>query len=154
MIGHSMRTVCSDCGCSTGRIEERGGQDCVFCTECGKWQYNAPKTETGRAERTVTSVHNGVSPKQRARVLLRDGGRCVVCHRGDRPLHVGHLLSVKDGLNEGMTEFDLNNDENVAAMCDECNLGISRDSLPIRFIVSILRSRIRRSSTNPETPCN
>ena len=46
---YAMPAPCKKCGCTNGRIETRSGQDCVLCQICGAFQYNAPKTETGRA---------------------------------------------------------------------------------------------------------
>jgi hypothetical protein len=117
----------------------------VFC-DCGLFQYNAPRVETGRAVRSVTTVHNGIGPKQRARVLMRDGNACAICHASDKPLHVGHLLSVEVGLECGLTEVELNDDENLAAMCDECNLGLSDRPVPLRLAVAILKANIRALS--------
>jgi hypothetical protein len=47
---HAMRVPCSHCGSGSGFIEMRNGQACIFCACCGKWNYNAPKTE--RSEKT------------------------------------------------------------------------------------------------------
>jgi len=134
-----LRNPCVECGATVGRIATKGGQDRVFCI-CGKHQYNAPKTETGREPRTVTTVHNGISPRQRARVLMRATGRCEICG-ARKDLHVGHLLSVEAGLRIGMTEAVLNADENLAAMCDECNLGIGKEPVPLRLAVAIVMNR-------------
>lgn len=145
-----MRNPCPRCDHRTGRIETRNGQDCVFCQQCGAFQYNAPKTETGRAERTVTTVHNGIKPKQRARVLFRANGACEVCGAIPGPdvqLHVGHVISVNDGLRHGYAEADLNNDENLIASCGECNLGMGSETMPIRMFMRILWVRTRRAKT-------
>lgn len=141
---YQMRAPCR-CGSTTGRIETKSGQDCVYCLGCGKHQYNAPRVETGRAVRTVTTVHNGIKPKQRARILLRANGSCELCHNGDRPLHVGHLLSVNDGMKQGLTDLEINSDENLAAMCDECNLGLSDRPVSLRLLLSLLVTRIKVS---------
>ena len=133
----AMREPCRKCGSNRGRIAPRGSQDCVFC-ECGAFQYNAPKTETGRAPVTVTAAHEAIKPRQRARILLRDGRACVICHRIDRPLHVGHLLSVDAGLSVGLTIRELNDDCNLAAMCDACNLGLGNEPVPLRICAAIL----------------
>jgi 5-methylcytosine-specific restriction endonuclease McrA len=144
-----MRKACSACSEQEGRLETRNGQDCVFCVGCGAFQYNAPKTETGRVPRTVTTVHNGITARQRARILVRSLGRCDLCGaKGD--LHVGHLLSVKEGLRLGLTEVELNNDENLAAFCPECNLGLGQEVVPLRLMVSILMARLR--PTRKELP--
>jgi 5-methylcytosine-specific restriction endonuclease McrA len=138
-----MRKPCK-CGEVVGRIETRNGQDCVFCIACNRHQYNAPKTETGRAPRTVTTVHNGIKPGQRARVLERDSGRCVLCgSRND--LHVGHLLSVNEGVKQGLAEAEINDDENLAAMCAECNLGLADRPVPLRLAMALLVARMKLS---------
>jgi 5-methylcytosine-specific restriction endonuclease McrA len=111
----------------------------VVRCECGRACYNAPKVETGEAARTVTTVHNGIRPKQRARILARDNRTCVMCHAADRPLHVGHLLSVDAGLSVGLTEAELNDDSNLASMCDECNLGLGAEPIPLRIYAAIVK---------------
>jgi 5-methylcytosine-specific restriction endonuclease McrA len=141
-----LRKPCVGCGNEYGRIETRSGQDCVFCDGCNRFQYNAPRTETGRAARSVSTVHSAVRPKQRARILLRSNGRCELCGRraADGALHVGHILSVQAGLAGGLTEVELNDDENLVALCEECNLGIGAQPMPLRFVVRVLMERIHR----------
>jgi 5-methylcytosine-specific restriction endonuclease McrA len=92
----------------------------------------------------VSSVHALVSPSVRARIIVLDGGRCALCgaRGGDAGLHVGHLIPVARGLEAGLTEADLNSDENLAAMCAECNLGLSDNPVPLRIAVAILRMRL------------
>jgi hypothetical protein len=135
-------------GCQgrSGIIRTSGGQDTVWCSVCNRFLYNAPRVETGRAVRTVTTVHNGIKPKQRARIILRDGGRCFLC--GALPgleggLQVGHCVSVERGLELGMTEVELNDDENLVAMCAECNLGLGSEPVPVRFVLRALMVRLR-----------
>ena len=149
-MSHPLRAPCPRCGGAEGRIETRNGQDCVFCVGCLRHQYNAPKTETGRAPRTVQTTHEGITPKKRARVLLRATGRCELCgNKGN--LHVGHLLSVDDGLRAGLTDFEVNDEENLSAMCDECNLGLGKECVPIRLVVAILCARIRNANPGSES---
>ena len=86
-------------------------------------------------------MHKAIKPKKRARILIRASGRCELC--GSRTnLHVGHILSVNSGLALGLTESDLNDDENLCAMCEECNLGIGDETVPLRLAVGILRARM------------
>lgn len=143
----SLRKPCHNCGHDSGYVETKNGQDCVYCWLCSRWQYNAPKVETGRDQRTVATVHEGLSAKKRARVILRATGRCELCGRRpngvEESLHVAHLLSVKDGLNGGLDESTLNSDENLAALCDTCNLGIGKSSIPVRVVVAILKARTK-----------
>lgn len=136
-LTHILRAPCTACGGQDGSIEHKNGQACVFCA-CGKWQYNAPRTETGERQRSVTTVHNGIRPKQRARILVRANGLCELCGHGG-PLHVGHLLSAKDGVLFGLTETQINDDDNLAAFCEECNLGMGAETITPRLFAAILR---------------
>lgn len=136
-----MRKPCPECSGTTGRIVERNGQDTVRCTGCSRFQYNAPRVETGREQRSVTTVHEAIRPKQRARILSRASARCEVCGaRGN--LHVGHIVSVVVGLNFGLTEAELNDDENLMCLCEECNLGQGKEPMPLRLAIVVLRARI------------
>lgn len=140
---HALRKPCTGCGGTEGYIEPKGAQDVVRCAGCERFQYNAPRTETGKRQRTVSTVHAAIKPKTRARILLRANGHCELCGASGE-LHVGHLLSVKRGLALGMTEAELNADENLCAMCAECNLGLGKEPVPVRFVVAILMARLRR----------
>ena len=143
---YPLRDPCVECGGDTGRITTKNGQDCVCCL-CGRHQYNAPKTETGRKVRTVAGVHAGIKPKQRARILGRATGRCEMC--GSRTnLHVGHILSVDSGLKLGMTESQLNDDENLAAMCETCNLGVGKEPVSARLLMAIVLERLTEDTPN------
>lgn len=135
-----MRKLCP-CGGSAGRIEERNGQDCVYCLDCGAYQYNAPRTETGREQRSLRS-RPAIAPSKRARILERDNYTCVLCHRTDAPLSIGHLISVESGQQLGLTDTDLYDDENLAAMCAECNAGLSKTPVSLRFLVRALQARL------------
>lgn len=142
---HPLRKPCP-CGCLTGRIIRRGGQDVAYCVNCGAYQYCVPKTETGRAAEAVTR-RPGIKPKQRARILGRDGNRCVFCGGAaisGVELVIGHLLSVADAIALGVPDEDTYHDENLAAMCPECNSGIGRDSVGARLIAAIIRHRATR----------
>jgi len=138
----AMRAPCG-CGSVTGRTETRNGQDCVFCASCGRFQYNRPRDESGRDIRRLRTRPD-LKPSQRARVLDRDSGCCVLCHRADLPLDVGHLVSVDDGRKLGMTDAELFDDENLAAMCAVCNSGYSERSVSPRIFAALIRARIGR----------
>jgi hypothetical protein len=148
----TMRKACS-CGSITGRIETRGGQDCVFCIRCGRFQYNAPKTETGREVRTVTTVHNGIKPKQRARVLQAANGRCELCGKSadEATLHVGHIISVDEGMKAGFSDQEINDDDNLLSLCDECNLGIGSEPIVLRFAIRVYSARLKFRKTTCES---
>lgn len=138
---YKMRAPCPDCGNELGAVREVNGQDTVRCIGCGRHCYNAPRTETGRAARSVSTVHNGIKPKQRIRILGRASARCEVCGGRDN-LHVGHIVSVAVGLEFGLDETMLNDDENLLCMCAECNLGLGDEPMPLRVAATVLRARI------------
>lgn len=135
-----MRAPCR-CGLELGTIVEVNGQDTVRCLGCNAFQYNAPRTETGRAVRSSTTVHNGIRPHVRSRILERDGYRCLCGHAGG-VLHVGHMISVAAGLQFGVPDDEINDDENLVTMCEECNLGQGALPISLRLAVVILRARI------------
>ena len=121
---YEMRAPCRYCHELAGRIVGRSGQDCVYCLRCDRWQYNAPRTETGRKQRTVRTVHDDIKPSVRFKVLQRARGHCEMPGCGATgDLHIAHLLSVKDGFEAGIPEAQLNGPANLCALCPECNLG-------------------------------
>ena len=147
MTTHVLRKPCEWCLRSDGHVETKNGQDCIYCA-CGKYQYNAPKVETGREARTITTVHEAIRPKQRARILLRANSHCELCGKRDCNLHVGHLVGVKRGLASGLTEAEINDDENLCSLCDECNLGIGDEVMPLRLALAMLKARIRNGGVD------
>jgi hypothetical protein len=87
-----MRAKCKNCEYEQGYIETKNGQDCVYCGNCERHQYNAPKTETGRDVRKMDTGRTNLTPSHRARIFERDNCRCVLCGNRER-LEIGHLLS-------------------------------------------------------------
>lgn len=139
-----MRAPCRfGCDTTSGYIATRNGQDCVYCTTCHRHQYNAPKDETGRGVRTLRTRED-IPAAQRARILDRDNGTCIICHRGDAALDTGHLISVADGRTFDMTDDELYDDENLAAMCTTCNSGYGRRSVSPRLLLAALYARTTR----------
>jgi 5-methylcytosine-specific restriction endonuclease McrA len=132
-----MRSPCPRCDGLIGIIATRNGQDTVRCEDCGGFCYNAPRSETGRETRSLRTRPT-IKTSQRTRILVRDNSTCLLCHRGDVPLDVGHLISVHDGHALGLSDADLNSDENLAAMCSACNSGLSSRSLPPRLLAAAL----------------
>lgn len=153
-----MRAPCKfGCPTTKGHIVAVGLQDVVRCSLCNKAQYNAPRTETGRAPRTVQSTHEAIRPNQRARVLQRAHGRCEQCGSTEL-LHVGHTLSVADGHAQGLSDQEINSDDNLIALCAECNLGMGKRSMPLWLVVSLLRKRaeleLKSVEVRPFAECN
>lgn len=133
------------CGSTTGTIETRNGQDCVLCVSCGKWHFNAPKTDTGRTVRSIQTTHQAIKPKQRSRIIERANRRCERCGKSidqsSTGLHVGHILSVEEGHKQGLSDDVINSDENLISECDECNLGHGGGVLPVRLLIALLNAR-------------
>lgn len=125
------REPCRWCGGTQARLTKSGGQNVVRCAspDCGKLMYNAPKHETGEQERTAKTYRSKISPEQRASILERDGLACVFCGSASGALHIGHLLSVKDGMTLGATTSELTDDANLVTMCDLCNTGVGARSV-------------------------
>lgn len=138
-----MREPCPDCGSTEGVRVDRAGQACILCAVCDRWVYNAPKAETGEPQRSVRSRPE-IKSSQRSRLLARDGFCCVCCgrHGPEFNLHIGHFLSVDDGRKVGATDEELWDDENLAVMCEECNLGMGRATFSLRLMHLVLRARI------------
>ena len=59
--------------------------------------------------------------------------------------HVGHFVSVDEGIRAGMTDEEINSDENLYCSCEECNLGMGPMPVSIRTMLAIIRGRINRS---------
>ena len=140
---HTMRAPCRRCESLDGEIRPTNGQDCVFCLGCGLHAYNAPRTETGRAVRSLASRPD-IKPRQRARIFARDGFACLVCRHTDRPLVIGHLISVHEGRELGMADTDLFADENLAAFCEEDNAGLHENSVPSHLLWRLWRLQVRQ----------
>lgn len=138
---HPLRKPCVRCGEVRGRIEPTNGQDVLRCLN-GHFQYNAPKTETGREVRSISSVRH-TAPSQRYRLLERAHGKCELCS-SPFDLHIAHFLSIKDGF-DFLTDVQIESDENKAVLCAECNLGESHRSMPLWLIAGILYKRAKAS---------
>lgn len=141
-----MRSPCKyGCDTRSGFIVPKNGQDLVYCVLCKKWQYCVPKTESGRAVRSVKTTHDAINPKLRAKVLTRANGHCELCGKpfSECVGHVGHLVSVDHGHAAGLTDQEINDLENLCAMCDECNLGLGNEPATLRFCLMVLKARIR-----------
>jgi hypothetical protein len=135
---YTMREPCRKCGSSFGEIRTTSGQDCVYCV-CGAWAYNAPRAETGRAVRPLTD-RTSIPTSKRYRVLERASGRCELCGAREG-LVVDHILSLQAGAAQGWSDFDLNHDDNLAALCAACNAGKGAIPMSPRLYVALLKSR-------------
>lgn len=130
------------CDQDVGAVVETNGQRIVRCFVCDAYAYTQPRHEAGLAPRKV-KTREPIAAGLRMRILERDNFTCVGCHRNDVPLHIGHLVSVKDGTYLGMTEAELADELNLAAMCDACNLGLGSKSAAPRFVFMAVRAAIK-----------
>lgn len=136
---YKMRMPCKFCQHEFGKMEERNGQNCVYCIKCSKHQYNAPKAETGEAQRSIRTREE-ISPGVKAEVLQRDGSRCQLCGRGSfegKILHMGHIVSVHDAEAFKLKPEWVNKPANLITLCEECNLGMGKVSMTPRVLVAI-----------------
>ncbi len=143
---YQMRSPCKKCGHDIGFVTEQGSQDVVRCSSCDAYCYCAPRVETGKATRTVAK-RPGINPKMRARILVvRANGKCEICGSAGTerdPLHVGHLISRENAFRLGMTESEIDSEENLCAMCAECNLGLGHETVPARLLARVVMVRLR-----------
>lgn len=142
MTTYTMRAACAQCGTTEGYIIERGSQDVMRCVICDAYQYCAPRTETGKAVRTLASRPN-IKPSTRARILHEHDYACVCCGRRapDVSLDLGHLISRDDAARAGFLDDPLIDSEwNLAPMCQECNSGQRPlGTVSIRLIYRVLQ---------------
>lgn len=138
---YPLRSPCPDCGSESGRVEERNGQACIWCLSCSRFLYNAPKKERGLAPDTTRT--DGISPSLRQRVAYRANFQCELCGATERVMHVGHLVSEYDLRTSGLPPEAVRNFDNLAWCCDQCNLGMGRQSLPLHQALVFLWRRSR-----------
>lgn len=140
---------CTSCGGCNIYQKEVGPHIGWYCRECdlkvGNWVSRA---SAGLRPRTTQTTHKGIGNSKRAKILMRANRACELCHKVDSPLHVGHILSVKDGLKFGLTDEEINSDDNLAALCEECNYGVGSLSLPIRLLVALVQARRAKHEGN------
>jgi len=75
----------------------------------------------------------------------------VICGKKDSELHVDHAISVKDGHAAQLSDEILNSDENLLALCAECNLGKGNHVLPLRILIAALIARTKATESEDES---
>lgn len=140
----TMRSPCARCGGTGGHAVDKGGQDVVYCATCSTYAYCRPKAESGRPQRSVRTRPE-IKPSTKTRILEQYGHRCVACGNGEATLHIGHLISVdaykRFGEQVGMGEAEVWADENLVAMCEECNLGMGNTVASVSLMLRAQRMR-------------
>lgn len=141
LVKHAdIKPSCAVCGSKTGIAKRKNGVWQLYC-ECGKW-HSTPKIKDIGVKPRKVYRRKTIGLSQRTRIILRAAGACELC-RTNKELRVGHMLSVKDGVEMGLTAEFLNSDENIAAMCECCNSGIKEGTIPLRVMGAILMARQR-----------
>ena len=146
-----LREPCNECGCIEGTITTKGGQDVLYCANCRRYQYCAPRTETGRATRTLRRT--AIPPSKRARVFARHHNACVGCgaHPPTVELVIGHLVPRDEAINLGLPEHLADHDLNLAPMCPECNSGIGKNPIAIGLMYRLLLLHLRAEGVSLDT---
>jgi ribosomal protein S14 len=139
---YKLPAPCQRCGSEDGTLLPGELHQRLNCARCGTYIKFVSKKELGLDPRPVAK-REPISASLRALILERATGRCELCGAGGL-LHVGHILSRADGEAEGLSPAQLDSEENLCALCEACNLGFGRRSLPLRLAVAILRRRTAR----------
>lgn len=129
-----LREPCIQCSGLDGMVKRKGFNDVVTCIVCGTFGFNMPKTESGKKRQSCSTTHSGITPQTRIDVLRTAGFKCETCGipaSKSGGLQVGHIRSVKECLEAGMTDREINALSNLIAQCPECNLGLGKKSLDL-----------------------
>lgn len=136
----TLREPCQ-CGGAHGYITPKNGQDLARCFDCGTWQYNVPRTESGRRQRSL-STREGITPSQRARILDTHGHACIYC--GKRPpevrLELEHMVPRELAEKHGVLDDLIDSVHNLAPACPECNSGQRAVTFNARSVALMVRA--------------
>lgn len=127
-------------------IRKAGPNNSAHCATCYGHVGSVSKAETGEPVRHVRSRVD-LKQGQRERILERDNGFCLMCGRRAQDgiiMHVGHMFSVVDCKRDGFGPEVYNDDANLFAQCEECNLEQGGKSLADQVILRLLVARIMR----------
>lgn len=142
---HPLRRPCA-CGSNDGMVLVKNGQNCLYCSNCRSFTgYNVPAAEMAGRPATNGEIHSRVSSSRRWRIMELQGFRCAACHDGADSgaiLHVDHILPVDLREESGLTIEEINSDNNLWALCAECNIGKGTTPMEPRLFAAILRARM------------
>lgn len=140
---------CPFCDEQTSTVREKAPHYGLYCDnhEPPRLIRWIGKAELGLSQRSV-STRKGIKAAQRSRIMQRDSYRCQTCGRAQPEviLNVGHIISVHDGKDLGLADREINDDENLLTQCEECNLGLGKQTMPIRFVANVLMARLKRET--------
>lgn len=139
--------IVNGCGGKT-EVQMKGPHYHRVCLKCGIKQHKdwLSKSAAGVCVRSVQSTHAAIKPKTRSRIIDRASARCEMCGSRGVILNVGHFISVDEGQKAGMSDDEINSDENLYCSCEECNLGLGSRPVSIRILVNIIRGRMKRDT--------
>jgi 5-methylcytosine-specific restriction endonuclease McrA len=140
----NLRRPCSSCSGSEGYIVTKNGQDVVRCAECDDYQYCAPRVETGRDVRSISTRPN-LKPSVRYRILDEFGYICLICGRGapEVELVIDHIISRAAAATADLLDELIDSEDNLAPLCAECNSG-KRATFTVGTIRLMYRALVMR----------
>jgi 5-methylcytosine-specific restriction endonuclease McrA len=143
-----MNETCKFEGCGGNVVLlQKGPNHYKVCLRCEKRQHDKvwlSKVEAGVEKRSLQTTHESIRPKTRSRIFDRAGARCEICGASSVLLTVGHFLSVAEGQSAGLSDDEINSDDNLFCCCEECNAGQGAKPVSIKILVAIIRGRLNR----------
>jgi 5-methylcytosine-specific restriction endonuclease McrA len=132
---------CRHCRGRNVTVTSTSGQDVVRCIDCDRFSHNAPRTETGRRQRSL-STREGITPSQRARILAVHSNACIYC--GKRPpevrLELEHMIPRELAEQHGLLDDLIDSIHNLAPACPECNSGRRHAQFNANTVALMLRA--------------
>lgn len=132
----------------------RSGQDVVRCIGCEAYQYNAPRIETGRAIRSLSTRPN-IKPSVRARIFEQFSYGCLVCGRGPPEVdpELDHIIPREAAELAGMLDDLIDSEDNLAPLCAECNSGkravFTVATIKLMYRALAMRQKIAEGGRDP-----
>lgn len=149
-----MRQPCKyGCGTTRGTATLKGFQDVVRCDDCGRAQYNMPRTESGIRPISLKE-RVGLDVTTRFRIIREWDHRCAFCGTNDfkknGELQLAHLISRKDAARYGLLDELIDDPVNLVPSCAACNLGDRLGPMQVRLLARMLIIQHRRQREHRE----
>ena len=146
--------VILDCWCYEYRITYIQGQYVARCKEHGRYIKTVPPAHLGFEKRKLATTN--FKPSERYDIFNRDNHRCQLCGKSSITdgviLHIGHILSKKQyedlkGMYVGLDIHDfVDHPSNLMTLCEECNSGQSKQSLPpLQMLLLYLSQQVKKN---------